>query len=126
MADESRNMDMVAMFRCQCPKCKQSALFTHYVRSVERCRNCELDLSNQDAGDGPAFFAITIVGFIVTVLATVVELKYEPPYWLHAVIWTPMILIMSIALLRLVKSYLIHLEYQLALLQEGHDETEIQ
>ena len=121
MAGSSAPLDMAAVFACRCPKCKTGTLFTQSIRSVDACTHCGLDLSNQDAGDGPAFFAITIVGFIVTVLAAVVELNYGPDYWVHAVLWMPLILLMSIGLLRLVKSYLIHLEYQLALLKDSHD-----
>ena len=113
---------MPAVFRCRCPKCKTGRLFTNFIRTVDACAHCGLTLRYQDAGDGPAFFAITIVGFIVTILAAVVEIQYRPDYWLHAVLWLPLIMVLSIALLRVVKSYLIHLEYQLALLKEGDDD----
>ena len=65
-----------------------------------------------DAGDGPAVFVILIVGAIVAGSALVVEVKYEPPYWVHAVLWIPLLLILSFAMLRLVKSTLLVLQYK--------------
>lgn len=120
-AGERPPIHMGAVMRCRCPRCLEGHLFTQAIRSVDACRDCQLDLSRQDAGDGPAFFAITIVGTIVTLLAAVVEMKLSPPFWLHALLWVPLILVLSLGLLRIAKSYLIHLEYQLALLK-GRDD----
>ncbi len=47
-----------------------------------------------DTGDGPAVFAIFILGFLVLGLALYVEFTYEPPVWVHVVLWgalTPLI-----------------------------------
>ena len=55
---------------------------------------------------------IFIVGGIVTALALLVERWFAPPYWLHLVIWSPVILIGSIALLRPMKATLIALQYR--------------
>jgi len=95
-------------------------VFKGALRSVDACAQCGLNLKKQDAGDGPAFFAITIVGFVVTLLAALVEIKFEPAYWVHAALWLPLILLLSILVLRVVKAYLIHLEYHLALLKDEH------
>ena len=40
-------------------------------------------------------FVIMIAGFIVVGAALAVELKYEPPFWVHAVLWGPLILIVT-------------------------------
>ena len=48
-----------------------------------------------DAGDGPAVFGILIVGAIVAALALWVEFTFSPPYWVHAVLWIPLIVILS-------------------------------
>lgn len=72
---------------------------------------CGLDLSNQDTGDGPAVFIILIVGAIVVAGALVVELVYTPPYWVHAVLWVPLMLGLSLLLLRPCKAVLFALQY---------------
>jgi uncharacterized protein (DUF983 family) len=49
-------------------------------------------------------FVIMVVGFAVMGAVLWVELAYRPPYWVHAVIWLPVILISSLSLLPLFKS----------------------
>jgi Protein of unknown function (DUF983) len=56
-----------------------------------KCDVCVLDFSFADAGDGPAIFVIMIAGAIVVGAALVTEVKYQPPYWVHAVLWIPLI-----------------------------------
>lgn len=57
-------------------------------------------------------FVILIVGFLVAGGALIVEVTFQPPYWVHAVIWLPTILILALGLLRLVKSTLLVLQYK--------------
>jgi uncharacterized protein (DUF983 family) len=113
-------INIIHVLRGRCPRCGNGSVFAGVLRSVDACAQCGLNLKQQDAGDGPAFFAITIVGFIVTLLAALVELQFSPPYWVHIALWLPLILLLSILVLRVVKAYLIHLEYRLALLKDDH------
>lgn len=76
------------------------------------CPSCGLDYSRVDSGDGPAVFIIMFLGFIVVGLALWVEMKYEPPVWLHLLLWTPLVLGGSLALLRPFKATLIALQYR--------------
>ena len=76
-----------------------------------RCEHCGLDYSFADAGDGPAVFVILLGGAIVVFAALITEVVYQPPYWLHAVLWLPMVLIVTLAPLRPIKGLLIALQY---------------
>jgi len=76
-----------------------------------RCEKCGLDFRFADSGDGPAIFVIMIAGAVVVGAALVVEVKYQPPYWVHAVLWIPLILIVTLWPLRGLKSLLIALQY---------------
>jgi uncharacterized protein (DUF983 family) len=78
----------------------------------QTCEICGLDLSAQDAGDGPAVFAILLLGMLVVGLAALVELKFTPPLWVHLMLWVPLILIGAVALLRPLKAGLIALQYR--------------
>lgn len=69
-------------------------------------------LAAHEKGDGPAFFAIVIVGFVVAGLASWVELAYEPPFWVHAVLWLPLIIALSLYVLRVAKAWLIAMQYK--------------
>ena|ERR1700674_2246899 len=95
----------------RCPRCGKGRLFAGFIRLQPRCEACGLDYSFADAGDGPAVFVILIAGFIVVAAALIVEFVYQPPFWLHAVLWGPLILLVTLAPLRLLKGLLIALQY---------------
>ena len=76
------------------------------------CEVCGLDLSAEDAGDGPAVFVIFFLGLIVVGLAALVEIKFSPPIWVHLALWTPLILGGALAMLRPLKAGLIALQYR--------------
>jgi uncharacterized protein (DUF983 family) len=101
----------VAGLSGRCPRCGRGKLFDGFLALRERCAECGLDYSFADAGDGPAVFVMFIAGFIVVGTALVVEIKYAPPLWLHAVLWVPLILAVTLAPLRLLKGLLIALQY---------------
>jgi uncharacterized protein (DUF983 family) len=96
----------------RCPRCGKGPLFKGYLSVAPACNACGLDYAPFDAGDGPAVFVILIVGAIVAGSALFVEVKFEPPYWVHMVLWIPLILILSLAMLRFMKSLLLVLQYK--------------
>jgi len=96
----------------RCPRCGEGSLFTGYLSVAPHCGCCDLDYSSFDPGDGPAVFVILIVGFLVAGGALIVEVAFQPPYWVHATIWLPIILILAFGFLRLVKSTLLVLQYK--------------
>ena len=50
-------------------------------------------------------------GAIVDGAALIVEIKYQPPFWLHAVLWLPLIVATTLLPLRSMKSLLIALQF---------------
>jgi uncharacterized protein (DUF983 family) len=102
---------ILAGIACRCPRCGKGKLFSGFISLKPACEACGLDYGFIDAGDGPAVFVILFAGFIVVGAALVVEVKYQPPYWLHAVLWLPLILITTTWLLRAFKGVLITLQY---------------
>jgi uncharacterized protein (DUF983 family) len=97
--------------RGRCPRCGEGRLFQGFLTLRPRCEHCGLDFGFADAGDGPAVFVILIGGFIVVFAAMIVEILYQPPYWVHAALWLPLILIVTLAPLRPIKGLLIALQY---------------
>lgn len=97
---------------CRCPRCGRGRLFSGFLQVAERCEVCGLDLSNHDSGDGPAVFVIFALGIIVVPLALWVESVFQPPLWLHAVLWSCVILAGALGLLRLFKGILVALQYK--------------
>jgi uncharacterized protein (DUF983 family) len=110
-------------FTPRCPACGKGKLFTGMLTPVPSCTACGHDLNRYNAGDGPAFFAITLMGFLVTGGAVWVEIAYKPPMWLHAALWIPFTLIGCISVLRAFKAILITLEYRLLHEKETPDDT---
>ena len=102
---------LAAGLRCRCPRCGRGRLFDGYLTTAPSCSECGLDYRFIDPGDGPAVFVILIVGFLVVGAALVVEVKYRPPMWLHAMLWGPLILGLSLGMLRPLKATLIALQY---------------
>ena len=84
-------------------------MFQGFLTLRPRCEQCGLDFSFADAGDGPAVFVILLGGAIVVFAALITEVVYQPPYWVHAVLWLPLILVVTLAPLRPIKGLLIAL-----------------
>ena len=101
----------VAGLTCRCPRCGKGKLFSGFITLRPDCVACGLDYSLADAGDGPTVFVILFSGFIVVGAMLLVEVMYQPPFWLHAVLWAPIILLMTLGPLRPMKSGLIALQY---------------
>ena len=96
---------------CRCPRCGQGKLYAGFLTLAPVCDRCGLDYAFIDAGDGPAIFIIMLPAGIVVAAALIVEVKYQPPYWLHAVLWLPLILATTLLPLRAMKSLLIALQF---------------
>ena len=96
---------------CKCPRCGQGKLFAGFLTLREKCDACGLDYGFIDAGDGPAVFIILFAGAIVVGSALIVEVKYQPPFWVHAMLWLPLILAVTLWPLRAMKSLLIALQF---------------
>jgi uncharacterized protein (DUF983 family) len=96
----------------RCPACGRGKLFAGYLQLAPRCNSCGLDYNFADSGDGPAVFVILVTGFIVVGAALIVEMRYAPPYWLHALLWGSLSIILPLVLLRSFKGVLIALQFK--------------
>ena len=94
-----------------CPRCDARTLFAGWVRFADRCSNCGLDFRGFNVGDGAAAFLILVLGAITAAAAIIVELKFSPPFWLHIILWPPIVLVLTIFSLRASKGVLLALEF---------------
>jgi uncharacterized protein (DUF983 family) len=122
MADQTLSSAISRGLRGRCPQCGEGRLFAGFLTLRPRCDRCGLDYAFADAGDGPAIFVILIAGFIVVFAALITEVLYRPPFWVHAVLWVPLILIVTLAPLRLSKGLLIALQFHHKA-EEGRSDT---
>lgn len=109
---------VAAAARGLCPRCGARTLYSGMLRFADRCPACGLDLSQFNVGDGPAAFLTLILGALVTGLAIWLELAVGPPWWVHVLLWGPLLLAGTIGSLRLAKAALLAAEYRNAA-QEG-------
>lgn len=97
----------------RCPKCEKSSLYQGYLTIKPSCESCGLDLREHDVGDGPAFFTITLLGFVVVGISFAAEIFFRPPYWMHGLILFAVMLALTPLCLRFFKSYFIAMKYKL-------------
>ena len=101
-----------AALKCRCPRCGEGPVFTGLLTVREACPACGLDLSAEDAGDGPAVFLIFLLGAVAVGIAAWMELEFSPPIWVHIVLWPPVVLGGTILLQRILKAWLIGMQYR--------------
>lgn len=94
-------------FMGRCPNCGEGKLFRAFLKVADRCTVCGEDFHHQRADDAPAYFNIVIVGHIVVPLALAVETAFSPPYWVHFVLWLPLILGLSFGLMQPIKGAIV-------------------
>lgn len=101
-----------AGMRCACPRCGRGKLFHGFLTVNETCSVCGLNLARTDSGDGPAVFLIFILGFVVVPPALWISLRVDWPLWLHAIVWSVVILGLALGMLRPAKAYVVALQYR--------------
>jgi uncharacterized protein (DUF983 family) len=101
-----------AALTCRCPRCGEGRLYRGLLAVRPNCESCGLDLSAHDSGDGPAALVILLLGAIVVGLAFWVEFRFEPPLWLHALLWPVVTVPLAILLIRPMKAALVALQFR--------------
>jgi uncharacterized protein (DUF983 family) len=89
-----------------------------WLAVAPRCNRCGLDLRGEDVVDGPAALVILVLGAIVVAGAVLLEVKAEPPIWVHLLVWIPVTLAGTVFLLRALKAWLIAQQYRHHLLEQ--------
>jgi uncharacterized protein (DUF983 family) len=97
---------------CRCPRCGRGRLFTGFLTLRATCPVCSLDYSKSDTGDGPAVLIILLLGALVVPMALVLEAQAGPPFWVHVLIWPPLILGGALGLLRPMKAVMVALQFR--------------
>jgi uncharacterized protein (DUF983 family) len=90
-----------------CPACGQGRMFHAFLKVSDHCPACQEELHHHQADDAPAYFDIAIVGHVIIPLALMVETAFSPSYWIHAAIWLPLTLGLSLGLLQPIKGAIV-------------------
>ncbi len=113
VTQESAPAPLIATaLKCRCPRCGQGRLYSGYLKVVERCADCGLNLASNDSADGPAVFLLFVVGFIALPLAFWINAVYDLPGWAFLAIACTLIVGMTLVLLPPAKALVIGLQYR--------------
>ena len=102
---------MARGFRLKCPRCGKGHLMDGYLKNVEECDHCGLNISGHQADDAPPYFTIMVVGHIVIPLALAHKQLFDPPIWVQFAVWTPILLLATALFLPRAKGALIALQW---------------
>jgi uncharacterized protein (DUF983 family) len=105
-----------------CPQCGAKTLFACPAKFAERCEKCGLDYSSFNVGDGPAALLTLVIGALVIVLAVMVDVAFNPPFWVQALIWVPFTVALTVISLRAAKGALLAAEYRNKAGEAGMDD----
>ncbi|MCB4823218.1 DUF983 domain-containing protein [Roseicella aerolata] len=87
----------------RCPFCGEGKVFAGFLKVVPECSHCHTPLGLLRADDAPPYFTIFLVGHLLVPPVFWVEKAWQPPMWLHMVIWLPLFAIACTLLLRPIK-----------------------
>lgn len=96
----------------RCPRCGEGRLFRSYMKPVKSCAICGLDMRFAEEGDGPAVFAILILGFAIAGTALMMEYRFHPPIWVHIIVWIPVTIILGTWFLKILKGIMIAIQHK--------------
>lgn len=120
-ADWRRTPPVQAALSNRCPRCGQGAILSGYLEPNHFCGHCGLDFTKHAAGDGAPFIVLTVLCFFAVGLVAWLELSYEPPGWVHAVVVLPLVFMVGGPLLPIVKRFVIAQSVWAALLSADAD-----
>lgn len=98
---------------CRCPACGKGRIFAGYLKVMHACGACGTELHHQRADDAPPYFTMFIVGHIIIAGVMSVEKAFAPDLMVHLLLWMPATVIMSLALLPVIKGALVGLQWSL-------------
>jgi uncharacterized protein (DUF983 family) len=104
----------------KCPNCGEGRMFKAFLNVADACPACGEALHHHRADDAPPYLTIFVVGHVLVAGVLAVERSYQPDFWVHAVLWTPLTIAMSLWLLPRFKGALVGLQW--ALRMHGFDE----
>jgi uncharacterized protein (DUF983 family) len=97
--------------RGHCPRCGKGKLFDGFLKLRHGCDACGLSYDYADPADGPAFFVMMFGCIPAVTFALLLQVKVDPPAWVHLVTSLPFLLITCLLPLRPLKGWLVCSQY---------------
>lgn len=102
-------------WRRSCPACGKGRLFQAFLKPVDSCRHCGEPMHHQRADDLPPYLSIFIVGHIVVAGYLAGERTFDLTSWQHLAFWTPVTLLLALAMMQPLKGAVIGLQWALGM-----------
>lgn len=97
--------------RGKCPRCGEGRLFRKWLKPLERCPACTLDLTPQRADDFPAWIAIILTGHLMAPLIIMLSADYALEPLAMVSILIPLAVAMMLGILQPAKGLVIAVQW---------------
>ncbi len=97
--------------RGRCPRCGKGHIFDGFLKMRDKCEVCGLSYDFADPADGPAFFVMCFACVPAVIFALVLQVKAEPPFWVHLLTSLPFLVATCLLPLRPLKGWLVASQY---------------
>ncbi len=87
----------------KCPSCETGKMFSGYLKLAGKCPHCTAPIGDIRGDDFPPYLTIFIVAHTIVPALVLVEVNYHPPAALQMMAWPAVAVIMSLALLPVLK-----------------------
>ncbi|MAJ23924.1 MAG: hypothetical protein CMP36_00280 [Rickettsiales bacterium] len=111
--EEISSLDIYRGFN-KCPNCKIGKVFKGIIKLKSKCNECNLNFNAEKIGDGASWITTFFICFIVVPVLFFVEINFGIHTYIYLTIVLPLILLLSILLLRIFRYILIKRYYKLA------------
>ncbi|OCX64559.1 hypothetical protein BFP70_11020 [Thioclava sp. SK-1] len=108
----------------RCPNCGSGKLLYKYLSVHNRCPQCQEDFHHHRADDGPAYLTILIVGHILAPLMLAIFVAYRPSPWTMIALFGSSSVVLSLALLPMMKGAIISVQWAARMHGFGADRTD--
>ena len=105
-----------------CPRCGKGKMFRGWLQVTDKCDSCGLDYRFAAPDDGPAFFSLCFVAFPLTFLAVWIQVKFDPPWWVHLLTSVPLLIAGCLGCLRPIKGWLVASQYMNKAVEAGTED----
>lgn len=97
--------------RRRCPNCGEGHMFDGYLKVVDNCPECNQDLSQHRADDGPAYLTILLVGHILGFALHFMWAWWEPRPVVMATVLGSAAIVLSLYLLPRLKGMVVAIQW---------------
>ena len=94
-----------------CPRCGEAQLFRKWLKPVDRCPSCMVDLTHQRADDFPAYIAILLTGHLTAPIIIMLSLDFDLTLSAMLAIIVPLVLVLMLGMLQPAKGAVIAVQW---------------